>query len=170
MKKRVLFIATIALLMFASCQKKGLGLFQGDYSYKTSGSVTFTDITAKNDSVPFSFSVNLQNEIGRLEIATLDKKNDSVLVMMNAMAGKVTVARAHVENNKIHFADFPKKIQIVNINPSLDLECEVVVHAEGTMYNGNTLLVEMVYEGEYQIMNRSFSIFGSDIKLMATRN
>ncbi len=170
MKNSVLSIALLTLLALTSCQKKGLGLFQGDYSYKTSGSVMFTEIVAENDSVPLSFGVNLNNEIGHLEIATLDKKNDSVLVVMNALGGKVTVVHARVEGDKIRFADFPKKIQIISFDPILDLESQVTVHAEGNMYDGNTMLVRMVYEGTCCIMDKNFTIYGTDITMAAKRN
>ncbi len=170
MKNKVLFIAICVVVALTSCQKKGLNLFQGDYSYKTSGSVTITEVPTENDSVSMSFGVDLNNEIGHLEIVTLDKKNDSVLVVMNAMGGKVNVACARVENDKIHFADFPKKLQIISLNPSLELECDVSVRAEGSMYNGNTLLVRMVYEGTCRIVNKEFAIYGADITMAATRN
>ncbi len=170
MKNIMLAIALFALMALASCQNKGLNLFQGDYSYKTSGSVTFTEVPIEGDSMLVSFGVNLQNEIGHLEIATLDKRNDSVLVVMNALGGKVDVARAHVENDKIRFADFRKKLRIVNLDPSLDFECQVTVHAEGSMYDGNLLLVRMIYEGEYQIINKTFAVYGSEITMTATRN
>ncbi len=170
MKNSVSTIALFALLALASCQNKGLNLFQGDYSYKTSGSVTFTELPADGDSVLMSFGINLQNEIGHLEIVTLDKKNDSVLVVMNALGGKVEVVRARVENDKIRFADFQKKLRVVNLDPSLDFECPVTVHAEGSMYDRNLLLVRMIYEGEYQIMDKTFAVCGSDITMTATRN
>ena len=58
----LLFIAICVVVALTSCQKKGLNLFQGDYSYKTSGSVTITEVPTENDSVSMSFGVDLNNE------------------------------------------------------------------------------------------------------------
>ena len=170
MKKPFLPIAFLMLLVLTSCQKKGVRLFQGDYSYKTSGSVTVAETASENTTTPLAFGINLKNELGHLEIVNLDKENDSVLVVMNAMGGNVDVARAHTEDDRIRFADFTKKLHVVNLDLSLDFECPVTVHAEGNIYDGNLLLLKMQYEGEYAIMNKVYAIRGTDITLTAQRN
>ena len=69
--KRIIPILFCCLMALTSCQKKNAPLFRGDYSFKTSGSVTLDEINAEDE--PASFTVSLPNEIGQLEISALDK-------------------------------------------------------------------------------------------------
>ena len=105
--KRIIPILFCALLVaLASCQKKNAPLFRGDYSFKTSGSVTLDEINAEDE--PASFTVSLPNEIGQLEISALDNGKDSVLVVMNTMGGEVVVTHAFCKDNEIFLRDFKK--------------------------------------------------------------
>ena len=165
--KRIIPILFCAFLALASCQKKNAPLFRGDYSFKTSGSVTLNEINAEDE--PASFTVSLPNEIGQLEISALDNGKDSVLVVMNTMGGEVVVTHALCQDNKIFLRDF-KKNTLLFTGDSLTLKNELRVHASGQMYEDNTLILNMTYEGEAETNERSFKIYGDDIRMAATRN
>ena len=165
--KRITPILFCALLALASCQKKNAPLFRGDYSFKTSGSVTLNEINAEDE--PASFTVNLPNEIGQLEISTLDNGKDSVLVVMNTMGGEVVVTHALCQDNKIFLRDF-KKNTLFFTGDSITLKNELRVKASGQMYEDNTLILNMIYEGEAETNERSFKIYGDDIRMAAIRN
>ena len=165
--KRIIPILFCALMALASCQKKNAPLFRGDYSFKTSGSVTLDEINAEDE--PSSFTVNLPNEIGQLEIKDLDNGKDSVLVVMNTMGGEVVVTHALCQDNKIFLRDF-KKNTLLFTGDSLTLKNELRVQASGQMYEDNTLIINMIYEGEAETNERSFKIYGDDIRMAATRN
>ncbi len=165
--KRITPILFCALLALASCQKKNAPLFRGDYSFKTSGSVTLNEINTEDE--PASFTVNLPNEIGQLEIKDLDNGKDSVLVVMNIMGGEVVVTHALCQDNKIFLRDF-KKNTLLFTGDSLTLKNELRVQASGQMYEDNTLILNMIYEGEAETNERSFKIYGDDIRMAAIRN
>ncbi len=165
--KRITPILFCALLALASCQKKNAPLFRGDYSFKTSGSVTLNEINAEDE--PASFTVNLPNEIGQLEIKDLDNGKDSVLVVMNIMGGEVVVTHALCQDNKIFLRDF-KKNTLLFTGDSITLKNELRVKASGQMYEDNTLILNMIYEGEAETNERSFKIYGDDIRMAAIRN
>lgn len=165
--KRIIPILFCAFLALASCQKKNAPLFRGDYSFKTSGSVTLNEINAEDE--PASFTVSLPNEIGQLEISALDNGKDSVLVVMNTMGGEVVVTHACCKDNKIFLRDF-KKNTLLFTGDSLTLKNELRVHASGQMYEDNTLILNMTYEGEAETNERSFKIYGDDIRMAAIRN
>ena len=38
------------------------------------------------------------------------------------------------------------------------------------MYENNTLILNMTYEGEAETNDRSFKVYGDDIRMAATRN
>ena len=49
MKKINVFLTLCCLLALVACQKKNAPLFRGDYSFKTSGSVTLDEIDAEDE-------------------------------------------------------------------------------------------------------------------------
>ncbi len=165
--KRIIPILFCCLMALAACQKKNAPLFRGDYSFKTSGSVTLDEINAEDE--PASFTVSLPNEIGQLEISTLDNGKDSVLVVMNTMGGEVVVTHAFCKDNEIFLRDF-KKNTLLFTGDSLTLKNDLSVKASGQMYEDNTLILNMVYEGEAETNDRSFKIYGDDIRMAAIRN
>ena len=166
--KRIIFILFFALMALASCQKKNAPLFRGDYSFKTSGSVTLEEIVPQGETGE-TFTVGLPNEIGQLEISTLDNGKDSVLVLMNTMGGEVVVTHALCKDNEIFLRDF-KKNTLLLTGDSLTLKNDLRVKATGRMYEDNTLILNMTYDGEAERNERSFKVFGDDIRMAATRN
>ena len=167
MKKISILLSVCCLMALTSCQKKNAPLFRGDYSFKTSGSVTLNEINTEDE--PASYTISLPNEIGQLEISALDNGKDSVLVVMNTMGGEVVVTHAFCQDNKIFLRDF-KKNTLLFTGDSLTLKNDLRVKASGQMYEDNTLILNMIYEGEAETNERSFKVYGDDIRLAATRN
>ena len=168
--KKPMMIAVLALLAFTSCQKSGMHLFRGDYSFKTSGSVTMDEIVTEGNSVePVSYTVSLPNEIGQLEISDLGNEKDSLLVVINTMGGEVVVTHAFCYGNEIYLKDFTKNTLLFT-GDSIALKNEVHVQASGQMYEDNTLILNMIYDGEAEINERGFTIHGDNIRMAALRN
>lgn len=163
-----LLFVICALLALASCQKKNAPLFRGDYSFKTSGSVTLDEIVANGEEGD-SFTVSLPNEIGQLEISVLGNEKDSVVVVMNTMGGEVVVTHALCQDNKIFLRDFTKNTLLFT-GDSISLKNEVRVSASGQMYEDNTLIINMIYDGEAETNERNFKIHGDNIRMAAIRN
>ena len=166
--KRITPILFCALMALTSCQKKNAPLFRGDYSFKTSGSVTLEEIVPQGETGE-TFTVGLPNEIGQLEISTLDNGKDSVLVVMNTMGGEVVVTHAFCKDNKIFLRDFNKNTLLFT-GDSITLKNELRVKASGQMYENNTLILNMTYEGEAETNERSLKVYGDDIRMAAIRN
>ena len=166
MKKTLLIIC--CLMALAACQKKNAPLFRGDYSFKTSGNVVLDEIVSEDEEGD-SFTVSLPNEIGQLEIKDLDNGKDSVLVVMNTMGGEVVVTHAFCKDNEIFLRDF-KKNTLLFTGDSLTLKNDLRVKASGKMYEENTLILNMTYQGEAESNERNFKIYGDDIRMAATRN
>ena len=163
-----LLFAICALIALASCQKKNAPLFRGDYSFKTSGSVTLDEIVTNGEEGD-SFTVSLPNEIGQLEISVLGNEKDSVVVVMNTMGGEVVVTHALCQDNKIFLRDFTKNTLLFT-GDSISLKNEVRVSASGQMYEDNTLIINMIYDGEAETNERNFKIHGDNIRMAAIRN
>ena len=167
MKKISILLSVCCLMALASCQKKNAPLFRGDYSFKTSGSVTLDEINAEDE--PASYTVSLPNEIGQLEISDLGNGKDSVLVVMNTLGGEVVITHALCKDNEIFLRDF-KKNTLLFTGDSLTLKNDLHVKASGQMYENNTLILNMTYEGEAETNDRTFKIYGDDIRMAAIRN
>ena len=167
MKKISILLSVFCLIVLASCQKKNAPLFRGDYSFKTSGSVTLDEINAEDE--PSTYTVSLPNEIGQLEISDLGNGRDSVLVVMNTMGGEVVVTHAFCKDNEIFLKDFTKNTLLFT-GDSLTLKNDLRVHATGQMYEDNTLILNMIYEGEAETNERSFKVYGDNIRMAAIRN
>ena len=168
MKKISILLSVCCLIALASCQKKNAPLFRGDYSFKTSGSVTLEEIVPQGETGE-TFTVGLPNEIGQLEISDLGNGKDSVLVVMNTMGGEVVVTHAFCKDNEIFLRDF-KKNTLLLTGDSLTLKNDLRVKATGRMYEDNTLILNMTYDGEAERNERSFKVFGDDIRMAAIRN
>ena len=168
MKKISILLSVCCLMAMASCQKKNAPLFRGDYSFKTSGSVVLDEIVNDGEEGD-SFTISLPNEIGQLEISDLDNGKDSVLVVMNTMGGEVIVTHALCQDNKIFLRDFTKNTLLFT-GDSITLKNEVRVQASGQMYENNTLIINMIYDGEAETNERNFRIHGDDIRMAAMRN
>lgn len=170
MKKQFVLLALIGLLGFSACQKKNVPLFRGDYSFKTSGVVTLKELMPAGSTEPGDqLTVSLLNEIGQLEISAMDHAKDSVVVVMNTMGGEVVVTQALCRGNEIFLRDF-KKNTLLFAGDSITLRNELNVSGSGRMYEDNTLIINMVYDGEAESNDRSFRIHGEDIRLAAIRN
>lgn len=154
-------------MSLASCQKSGTNLFRGDYSFKTSGSVTLNEIDPEGE--PATYTISLPNEIGQLEISDLGNGKDSLLVVMNTMGGEVVVTHALCKDDEIFLRDF-KKNTLLFTGDSLTLKNDLCVKATGRMYENNTLILNMTYEGQAETNERSFKVFGDDIRMAAMRN
>ena len=166
MKKTIIF-GLFALLTLSACQKSGANLFRGDYSFKTSGSITAQRLFA---SEPAEFDITLNNEIGQLQIASLDKKKDSLIVVMNYMNDEVIVTHAYCKGQNIIFKDFKRSSLKISFDCNIDVLCEVNVKANGMMYDDNTLILNMTYNGVAGVGLLKYKLYGDDIKTVATRN
>ena len=169
--KRIFFVLIFGLLALSACQKKGTNLFRGDYSFKTSGSVTLDEIVAEGDTIePASYVVALPNKIGQLEISALGNEKDSLLVVMNIMGGEVIVTHAYCEGQNIILKDFKNNSLNISIDGNINLSSEMTVKANGTMYDENTLILNMTYDGVAGMSNKNYDLYGDNINLVATRN
>ena len=168
--KRNIFFLCCCLVALTSCQKSGMHLFRGDYSYKISGNITMDEIMPDGDpNEPASFTVSLPNEIGQLEISDLGSEKDSLLVVMNTMGGEVIVTHAFCKGHEIFLQDFTKN-NLLFAGDSIVLKNELNVQASGQMYEDNTIVINMVYDGEAENNNRTFTIHGDNIRMVASRN
>lgn len=164
-------MALCAFVSLTSCQKKGVHLFTGDYSFKTSGEVTIQRQASMLDTVvPSTYTYILPNEIGQLEISPLNQKSDSVVVVINYLDGEVTVTRGRCVDQHLSLQQFSRNNMGFSINGTTDLKSKVTVFASGEIYDENTIILNLVYWGSSTIGPLTYNINGDNIRMVAYRN
>lgn len=171
MKKSIICLL-FCLMAMASCQKSGINAFRGDYSFKSSGEVSAQRTTPiiNPSIIPPTFNFSLPNEIGQLEIRTLDKKEKTVIVVMNYMTGEVIVVQGTCEGQTITLDEFQRNALAISVDSYVSSSCIVNVKAEGRIFDDNTIVFNMVYSGTATIANLDYNIQGDNIRMVATRN
>lgn len=172
--KRTLPVLIFFLAILTSCQKGGVNLFSGDYSFKTSGELSITAqavIDSSNITIPAVLNANLSNDIGQLNISVSDKKNDEVIVVINYMNGDVVVTSGTCQGKTIELDEFQRNTLPVSINTPLTISSTyIIVNGSGQMYDDNMIIFDMTYKGTVKIGPVTYQIKDKDIKMVAYRN
>ena len=164
-------VILFTLLTLTSCQKSGVNLFVGDYSFKTSGDISITATTVideNNVTIPASLDVSLSNDIGQLNISVSDKKNDEVIVVMNYLNGDVVVTTGTCDGKTIELEEFQRDILPVSVSTLLS-SFSIKVGGTGQMYD-DMIVFDMTYKGKATIESVTYKIKEKDVKMVAYRN
>ena len=172
MKNTLLLLMTLcSFLALSSCQKSGINLFTGDYSYKTTGTVTVQrQPTLANPQVSASFDIELPSELGQLQIATLDRKEDSVIVVINQLNGDILVTHGRCEDDEITLCKFQHDALTLSVEGNNDLKFPVTIKGTGHIYDGETIIFDLEYKGKAQLGDLTYNLKGTNIKMVAYRN
>ncbi len=167
MMKKIVFLLSVTIVLLSSCNREGYSLFKGDYSFKISGSIIAEPVTNHTDSVS-EYTIRVPHEIGRLSIVPYG--SDSLMIVMNIMGGDVITTTACTNSNYIIFTPYSRNAFPLNISADKSINCDILVKAEGTMYNKNLLVLNMTYEGTAESDSVLYNITGIDVKAVCTCN
>lgn len=171
--KKTIFALVCILLALSSCQKKGVNLFVGDYSFKTSGEVSIsaeTEVEENDLPIPASLNIDLSNEIGQLNISAADKSNNQVIVVINYTNGDVITTTGTCNGKTITLDEFKRNILPVSISTLLTNSNDIKVGGTGTMYDEDMIVFDMDYSGKVAIGSVTFKINDRDVRMVAYRN
>lgn len=170
MKKTILIL--ICLIALTSCQKSGINLFVGDYSFKTSGEISITaegEINGNDINIPASLDVTLANDIGQLNISTSDKDNDQVIVVINYLNGDVVVTTGTCDGKTIELDSYQRDVLPVSVS-AMFYDPSIKISGTGQMYDDNMIVFDMHYKGKATIGSVTYKIKDKDVKMVAYRN
>ena len=173
--KKILFVILLAISFtgLTSCKKSGVNLFAGSYSFKSSGEISITAITAidsVNYPIPASLNINLTNDIGQLDISVSDKKNDQVIVIINYLNGDVVTTTGTCEGLEIDLDEFNRSILPVTLTTLTFNDLDIKVSGTGKIYDEDKIVFDMSYRGKIKIGSVTYKIQDQDIKMVAYRN
>lgn len=147
MRQFVNIMMTVAAvtLSLCSCSREGTSFLRGDYSFKTSGTISVTrdpscrlDTSFVTVTVPVEGQVLpeiridtvvtvhddtlrlvIDNESGQMNIAEIDRKTGEMLVTMNISGGGVLAFRAVAEGNSLEISPFQRFMTLVSGSQSI---------------------------------------------------
>lgn len=171
MIKKFLAIFTVALA-FVSCQKTGVDLFKGNYSFKTSGNISLQEINGANPR-----TVAIPTESGQMDITTVDAPAGKMLVTMNVTGGEMIVFYAKADGDVITLEPKHRVVSYSHGDYSFDfgdidavtIEADYVVSGTGHRYD-NIVLFDLKYSGTYTSGDTIYNIIGSDVACRAKLN
>lgn len=162
----------LALIVLGSCEKEGVDLYQGYYSYKLSGSVTVektlieaAEIPDTEAPEPVEAKLALISENGQMNV--LKKGADSLIITMNAIGGDVLVLDACVKDNDLEISEFSRIVKVEDGSRSISLNC--TASGSGKKYD-EIIILEFSYLGEGSSTLYDYSIKSSSVKCVAKLN
>ena len=165
MKLRCLYIAATCLALSAvlsSCQsKEGLNLYKGEYSFKTSGSITLEKKAVESNETT-NETISLAPESGQMSVLKIDESSGKVT--MNIIGADVMVFDAIIDGQ------LKETERIITISEALQkpqLKCKV--SGVGEKY-ANTIIFSLNYTGGGSSALYNYNITESDVKCVAKLN
>ena len=162
----------LALIVLGSCEKEGVDLYEGYYSYKLSGSVTVektlieaAEIPDTETPEPVEAKLALISENGQMNV--LKKGADSLIITMNAIGGDVLVLDACVKDNDLEISEFSRIVKVEDGSRSISLNC--TASGSGKKYD-EIIILEFSYLGEGSSTLYDYSIKSSSVKCVAKLN
>lgn len=168
MKKKInvfAVIMTAVSMIMVSCTDD-LHQTAGEYTFKTSGSVTLT-------SGDKSETLLLNNETGNLSIINKDDKNDGIILTINSSYGPVQIATGRLVGKTLLIDAYNRSLEFTELKSQI-LQPDVVkttfndvdVSGNGERY-GDTIIFTWTYEGVST--DGTVTLKGTNIKTIATR-
>lgn len=174
MKHNAIKTVILAVLVLTACAKEGAGLFKGNYSFKTSGTL---ELLRDGET---ALEIGLQPESGQMDIAATGDDKGSLLVTMNVIGGDVLVYRAVAEGRELSLEPSQRRISLTLprenlLDPEgpgiLDGTVETTVTVSGTAARyGDVVLFELSYEGDFEFDGGRYSITGGRLVCRAKMN
>lgn len=152
------------LPFITSCEKQGVALYEGYYSYKTSGSVE-VERTLIESSEKSEETLSIVSENGQMNI--LKNGDDKLIITMNAIGGDVVVLDAEVVDKELVINEFSRMVKIEDGSRTVSLNCKV--SGSGKKYD-NVIILDLNYSGSGTSTIYSYKVKSSSVKCVAKVN
>ena len=159
----MLTLLCIMVISAVSCRKEGPSLFEGNYSFKTSGTITVQQSGVESAE---RMEISLSNEMGQMDILAKDGRN--VLVSMNVMGGDIINCDASVTGDNLQLGPFRRKISLNWLDSGI-YRADVVVSGNAVKY-GDILVFQLSYSGTCERAGVIYDIVDSHVECVAKTN
>lgn len=177
MKPFVAALAVVVSLMsLISCEKEGVKLFDGNYSFKTSGILTVertakvseSDASAEILDIPDgnrTFKLPLTSESGQMNI--IKTGDNSVIVTMNIVGGDALVFNGKAEGKVLTLDPAVRFLSFRDGANTVSLEITVSGTAEK---HDDVAIFTLEYTGGGETTLYDYKILASEVKCVAKLN
>lgn len=177
MKPFVAALAVVVSLMsLISCEKEGVKLFDGNYSFKTSGILTVertakvseSDASAGILDIPDgnrTFRLALTSESGQMNV--IKTGDNSVIVTMNVVGGDAFVFRGKAEGKVLTLDPAVRFVSFRDGANTVSLEITVSGTAEK---HDDVAIFTLEYTGGGETTLYDYKILASEVKCVAKLN
>lgn len=177
MKPFVAALAVVVSLMsFCSCEKEGVKLFDGNYSFKTSGILTIertakvseSDASAGILDIPDgnrTFRLALTSESGQMNV--IKTGDNSVIVTMNVVGGDAFVFSGKAEGKVLTLDPAVRFVSFRDGANTVSLEITVSGTAEK---HDDVAIFTLEYTGGGETTLYDYKILASEVKCVAKLN
>lgn len=169
MNKRIV-IAFVALILGA-CGKEPGKEFMGSYSYRMSGSIDMVaEPLAEGETsvAPDSFTITLANQMGSLDIVTLDADKETLFVSLRPLNGSIMSFEAKVADGLLVLSS--RDVRLKGSSGGLESGWYDVTLGGSAKMLSNLLHINFEASGEMEYLDRRYSVSGSDIECVGTIN
>ena len=154
----------VSVVLTVSCTKEGAPRFKGNYTFKTSGTIT---VRPSGDEAAETVRISLSDESGQMYILNKDDGMDRVLITMNAMLGSANTMEGTARDGVITLSPSRRHQQVMDELESIKFEVEVT--GEGRKYD-DVVVFELSYDGQAEGTRYNYRIVDSDIECIAREN
>lgn len=183
----VLLAFSTVLASLLSCQKEGVTLFRGNYSFKTSGTLT---LHQQNDTIlvpvwneeteqfeekveivehPDPVTASLVDESGQMDVSDMGE-DGKVLVTMNVIGGNLVALYGNATGSELVLDSQKRTVKVVLPDSGANSSSQEVL-IEGTAHRyEDIVLFELKYKGQLDIKGSRFDIIDSDVVCRAKLN
>lgn len=165
--KRFLTVAAVAVsvVLAVSCTKEGAPRFKGNYTFKTSGTIT---VRPSGDEAAETVRISLSDESGQMDIVTADKSSGNMVVAMNIVGGSVMTFDAVADGKTLTVTPFSRQLTvpadaeggIVEISRP---KATVTVTGYAERYTDALLFWTYTWQGvEYEIVDSDISCWAKE--------
>lgn len=170
------FAVVVSLMSLISCEKEGVKLFDGNYSFKTSGILTVertakvseSDASAGILDIPDgnrTFRLALTSESGQMNV--IKTGDNSVIVTMNVVGGDAFVFSGKAEGKVLTLDPAVRFVSFRDGANTVSLEITVSGTAEK---HDDVAIFTLEYTGGGETTLYDYKILASEVKCVAKLN
>lgn len=156
------------MLVFASCAKEGTARFDGNYTFKTGGTITVLPKEgATAEAGPQTISLTAEG--GQMDVLTVDKKTGKMVVTMNITGGTVLTFNAVAQGKTLTLEETDRTVKLPVGTELTKVDANVTVSGYGEKFT-DVIIFRLTYEGGYTLLGTEYFIQSSSVDCVAKEN
>lgn len=151
-----------------SCTKEGADRFEGNYSFKTSGTLSIVEKSLEegSETETDTLKIPIPNKRGQMDI--IRKEGNQMIVTMNILGGEVITFEATAQKKILTLKEVDQLIDIP-VRDTSTIEMDVQIGGFGERF-GDVIIFRMEYKGSHKTEKKEYEILDSAVDCVAKLN